>query len=162
MGNLTNQWVILGRVAIAMVLGAIIGFEREVKDKPAGLRTHMLVAGSAALLVGLGDTVIQHFSQGFGQGIVGADPTRIIQAVITGISFLGAGTIIRREQRIEGLTTAASMLFTASVGIAVALQQMLLAVGLSALVLIVLRGLAFVDRWLAKQDTADDDMTAKN
>jgi len=144
---------ILGSVALAMVLGAVIGLERETKDKPAGLRTHMLVAGAAAFLVALSDVAIQRFNVDLGAGLVRSDPIRIIEAVITGISFLGAGTILRHKgsDHVEGLTTAASLLFVAALGVCVALSQVLLAIGVTALVLITLRGVGLVRRWLAHE-----------
>lgn len=142
---------ILGSVALAMFLGAIIGLEREAKDKPAGLRTHMLVAGAAAFLVALSDVAIQRFSTDLATGLVRSDPIRIIEAVITGISFLGAGTILRHRgsDHVEGLTTAASLLFVAALGICVALSQVLLAIGVTVLILVTLRGVGLVRRWLA-------------
>ncbi|MBK8901643.1 MAG: MgtC/SapB family protein [Anaerolineaceae bacterium] len=135
------QLQILGEIVLAMVLGGIIGFEREAADKPAGLRTHMLVAGSAAMLTGLGGVMVTQL--GIDQSVINADPIRIIEAVITGITFLGAGTIIRHrgsENKIEGLTTAASLLLAAALGVAVALEQFVLAVGATAIVLLILHG----------------------
>ena len=144
------EFEILAYVAVAMLLGAIIGLEREFKDKPAGLRTHMLVAGAAALLVSLGDVVTSQFQLELGGQVVQADPIRIMEAVITGVSFLGAGTIIRSRAggQVEGLTTAATLLVAAAVGVCVALSQILLAVGITILVLITLRGLGFAEKWL--------------
>ena len=144
------QLQILAYVGLAMLLGAVIGLEREIEDKPAGLRTHMLVAGAAALLVALGDVVVRRFDVGLGKELVRSDPVRIIEAVITGVSFLGAGTIIRgsASRQVEGLTTAASILFAAAVGVCVALSQLVLAVGVTVLVLITLRGVGFVQHRL--------------
>ena len=149
------QLEILASIALAMALGAAIGFERELVHKPAGLRTHMLVAGAATFFVSLGDVVIERFSVTLGGALVQSDPVRIIEAVITGVSFLGAGTIIvHRAQgtipgrQVEGLTTAASILFAAAVGVSVALSQWLLAIGATLLVLITLRGLGFLQRRL--------------
>jgi putative Mg2+ transporter-C (MgtC) family protein len=146
-----TEFQILAYVAVAMLLGAIIGLEREFKDKPAGLRTHMLVAGAAALLVSLGDVLTSHFQLELGGQVVQADPIRIMEAVITGISFLGAGTIIRSraDGQVEGLTTAASLLIAAAVGSCVALSQTVLALGITVLVLITLRGLGFAEKRLA-------------
>lgn len=143
---------ILGEVAIAIVLGGIIGMEREAANKPAGFRTHMLVAGAAALLTGLGDVLVQRFTAGGTSEIIRTDPVRIIEAIVTGVSFLGAGTIFRRAraEQVEGLTTAASLLFSASVGICVALRQFVLAVGVTLLSLLVLRGVLFVEQKLRK------------
>ena len=135
------QLQILGEIVLAMLLGGAIGFEREAADKPAGLRTHMLVAGSAAMLTGLGSVMVTRL--GVDQSVISADPIRIIEAVITGITFLGAGTIIRKrdsENKIEGLTTAASLLLAAALGVAVALQQFVLAVGAAVIVLAILHG----------------------
>jgi putative Mg2+ transporter-C (MgtC) family protein len=126
-----------------MLLGALIGIERELADKPAGIRTNMLVAGSATLLVSLGEVMIDRFE--VGHNIIRADPIRIIEAVITGISFIGAGMIIRRgTDNVEGLTTAASILFVASVGICVAISQILLAIGTTILALITLGALGYI------------------
>jgi putative Mg2+ transporter-C (MgtC) family protein len=143
-------WQILGEVAIAMALGGLIGLEREFADKPAGLRTHMLIAGAAALLVGLGDTMMRRFA--LAGDLVRADPIRVIEAVVTAVGFLGAGMIIRRSgDHIEGLTTAASVLFAAAVGICVALTEYLLAVGATVLDLATLRGIKPLEGWLRRR-----------
>jgi putative Mg2+ transporter-C (MgtC) family protein len=136
-----------------MLLGAIIGLEREFEDKPAGLRTHMLVGGAATLFVALVDVVVRSLNASLGSGLVRSDPVRIIEAVVTGVSFLGAGTIVlrKREHEVEGLTTAASILFTAAVGVCVALSQVVLAVGVTLLVLVTLRGLGLLESWLARR-----------
>ncbi|MBU0496220.1 MAG: MgtC/SapB family protein [Chloroflexi bacterium] len=153
------QIQILAYISLAMLLGAAIGFEREWADKPAGLRTHMLVAGAAALFVALGDVVVRSFSTDLGGGLVQSDPVRVIQAVVTGVSFLGAGTILRlgSAQRVEGLTTAASILFAAAVGVSVALSQFVLAVGATGLVLITLRGVGGAQRWLARRSSENHE-----
>ena len=142
---------ILGSVALSMILGAVIGLEREAKSKPAGLRTHMLVAGAATFLVALSDVAVKRFNVDLGSELVRSDPIRIIQAVITGISFLGAGTILRHKgsDHVEGLTTAASLLFVAAIGFCVALSQVLLAIGVTALVLVTLRGVGLLRRVLS-------------
>jgi len=117
-------------VGIAGVCGGIIGLEREISGKPAGLRTHIFVAASSALLMLLGLGLIEDSWSRSEQQVVAADPVRIIQAIIVGISFLGAGTIIHEGGvRVEGLTTAASILLTAAIGIAVAMHWYLLAFG---------------------------------
>lgn len=136
---------ILGEVAIAMLLGGVIGAERELADKPAGFRTHMLIAGAAALLVGLADTMMRRFALP-GEAIR-SDPLRVIEAVVTAVGFLGAGMIIRRDdsERVEGLTTAASVLFAAAVGVCVSLRQFLLAGGVTLLDLATLRGAKVIE-----------------
>ena len=145
-----SQLAIIGEVALAMLLGGLIGLEREIADKPAGFRTQMLVAGAAALLVGLANAIILVFLKE-GNANVTADPVRIVEAIVAGVSFLGAGTIFRsKDQReVEGLTTAASILLSAAIGISVALRQFVIAVGVTLLALIVLRVLSIVEKRIA-------------
>lgn len=145
-----SQLAIIGEVALAMLLGGLIGLEREAADKPAGFRTQMLVAGSAALLVGLADALIAVFLVE-GNTKVTADPVRIVEAIIAGVSFLGAGTIFRSkdQNQVEGLTTAASILLCAAIGISVALRQFIIAIGVTLLALIVLRLLVVVEQRIA-------------
>jgi putative Mg2+ transporter-C (MgtC) family protein len=134
------QLRVLLDVALAMMLGGLVGWEREAADKPAGLRTHMLIAGSAALFVGLGDALLVHLGEPTGRELIQGDPIRIIQAVVAGVAFLGAGTIIRGSKgQVEGLTTAASLLFTAALGVAVAVEQYVVAAGATRLLLVTLR-----------------------
>ena len=153
--NWAMQLEIIGEVALAMLLGGVIGFEREMADKPAGFRTQMLVAGAAALLVGLGDALLLRFLIE-GKTNVTADPIRIVEAIVTGISFLGAGTIFRRDssEQVKGLTTAASILLCAAVGISVALRQFVLSIGVTVLALIVLRGLTGIEKRLTPKKTS--------
>lgn len=143
-----SQLDLLALMALSMVLGAAVGYERESADKPAGLRTHMLVAGAATLLTGLSQLLVTHFAVLPGE--TRADPIRVIEAVVTGVTFLGAGTIIRfrgnKEKQVEGLTTAASLLFVAAIGIAVALQQFLLSIGSVAIVLLTVGGLRALEK----------------
>ncbi len=150
-----TQLEVIGEVALAMLLGGLIGLEREIADKPAGFRTQMLVAGAAALLVGLADALLYRFLLE-SNARVSADPLRIVEAIVTGISFLGAGTIFRskRNHEVEGLTTAASILLCAAIGISVALRQFVIAVGVTLLSLIVLRILAIVERRIAARKSA--------
>jgi putative Mg2+ transporter-C (MgtC) family protein len=152
-----NQLIILVNVAVAMLLGAFIGLDREAANKPAGLRTHMLVSGVAAFLVALGSALLEIYHERLGSELVQADPVRIVEAVITGISFLGAGTIIRNrgEGEVEGLTTAASLLFAAAVGIGVALSQWVLSIGATVLVLLTLRFVPLFSRWLQRGQARD-------
>ena len=142
-----EQIGILGRIAAAMLLGALIGLDREAARKPAGLRTHILVAGVAALLISVGDAISESYVNHLGSEIVTANPVRIVAATITGISFLGAGTIIRdrSEGHVEGLTTAASLLFASVVGMTAALRHWTVAVGATILVLVILSLLPWVE-----------------
>ncbi len=148
---------ILGNVAVAMVLGGVIGLEREVSGKSAGLRTHMLVATAACLLVSLSDALLEYFTISASAEIQ-SDPIRIVEAVITGVSFLGAGTIIRSNKghEVRGLTSAASFLVVAAIGITTALSQWILAVGVTFMSLIVLLLLGFIENRCENQDKKTD------
>lgn len=129
---------ILLRLLVALLLGGILGWEREAAHKAAGLRTHILVAMGAALFVGLGELLIERF--GHAGDALRFDPIRIVEAVVTGVSFLGAGTIfVARGTRVHGLTTAASIWLTAAIGLAVGLERYVLAAGSTLLAWFVLR-----------------------
>jgi len=132
----SQQLFIILEVIVAMVLGGVIGYDRQLADKPAGFRTHMLVAGAAALFVGLGNLAVAKFHAAFADTTVRSDPIRLFEAIITGVSFLGAGTIIRRSvgNRVEGITTAASLLFTAAIGATIGLAEWFLGVVLTLIV----------------------------
>lgn len=130
-------------LVVSTVLGTLVGWERQVGRKPAGLRTHTLVCLGSTLFV----LVARHAVEGFGGGIV--DPTRIIHGVVTGVGFLGAGSILRQEGWVQGLTTAASVWMVAAIGVAVGLHAWGLAIGGTILALIVLEGYRWVERWLA-------------
>ena len=152
-GSSSLHLEILAYVALAMVLGAVLGVDREIAHRPAGLRTHMMVSGAAALLVALGELIVRNFEAEQGHTLIQTDPLRVIEAVITGVSFLGAGTILRNSSthEVQGLTTAASLLLAAAVGVTVALSQLILATGITALALLTLRGLQVVTRWLEQR-----------
>jgi putative Mg2+ transporter-C (MgtC) family protein len=143
----SREWEVLGEVALAMLLGGIVGAERELARKPAGFRTHMLVAGAAALLVGLAFSLVRTSMQSTWTDAVTADPIRILQAIVIGVSFLGGGTIFRDRsgEEVHGLTTAASILMASGIGATVALRQFVLAIGVAVLVAIVLRALGVVE-----------------
>jgi putative Mg2+ transporter-C (MgtC) family protein len=144
-------WILL-RLLIAAVLSGLIGYERERGGKQAGLRTHMLVAVGAALFVSFTDLFTIE-SQPLapagppGNFRVQIEPLATVEAIVTGISFLGAGTIFVSGQRsrVKGLTTAASIWVTAAVGIAVGLERYVLAAGTTALILVILNLLGRFD-----------------
>jgi len=105
------------RLAVAAALGGAIGLERELDEKAAGLRTHMLVSLGAALFTMVGAYGFHDFLAG-GATVVRADPGRIAAQIVTGIGFLGAGVIFRQGFTIRGLTTAASLWLVAAIGMA--------------------------------------------
>ena len=146
--DVTNELATLVKLLLAVVLGGIIGFEREMADRPAGLRTHMLVAATATMLVILARRLVLAFTP---LDLVTHDPVRVIEAIIVGISFLGAGTIFRSKdggEPVQGLTTAASVLFTAVLGIGVALETYVLVIGAVLLILFVNFGVRRLQTWL--------------
>lgn len=109
-------WDFVLRLIVAGVLGGIVGWDREYRAKEAGLRTHFLVAiGSALIMI-----VSQHgFADVLGKPGIGLDPSRIAAQVVSGIGFIGAGTILIQKQFVRGLTTAAGLWATSGIGLAV-------------------------------------------
>jgi putative Mg2+ transporter-C (MgtC) family protein len=107
----------LARLALAAVLGGAIGFERELREREAGLRTHLLVCLGSALFTIVSAYGFRDFLTS-GDQVIRADPTRIAAQIVTGIGFLGAGAIIRQGISVRGLTTAATLWVSAAIGIA--------------------------------------------
>lgn len=132
--SVTVQVELALRLTVGLVLGAIIGFERELHRQPAGFRTHSLVALGAALFA---------IISGYGYTGDNADPTRITAQIVSGIGFLGAGTILQFRGHIRGLTTAASLWSVAAVGAATGTGLYVLAVLGTVLIIVVL---ALLDR----------------
>ncbi|MGB0629059.1 MAG: MgtC/SapB family protein [Alphaproteobacteria bacterium] len=129
-------WDVTLRILVAAVLGMAVGFEREFRRKPAGIRTHMLVAtGASAFII-----ITLEMIAGPLQEIEGvkADPTRIIQGVIGGIGFLGAGAIIQGKGEVTGLTTGASIWVAGAIGIATGIGFFDIAVLLMVIVVIII------------------------
>ncbi|MEO5952151.1 MAG: MgtC/SapB family protein [Chloroflexia bacterium] len=115
------DYITIARVFLAFVLGGVVGFERERVRRPAGLRTHMLVAAGSACF-----TVASIY--GFDNLGTNRDPARLAAQIITGIGFLGAGAIFRTGDMVRGLTTASSIWITAAIGIVSGLGMFVLAV----------------------------------
>ena len=129
------------RVFVAALLGGIIGFEREYRAKEAGLRTHFLVAMGSALFMILSQF---GFESQLGMPTISLDPSRIASQVVTGIGFIGAGTIIFQKHVIKGLTTAAGLWATSAIGLASGSGMYMLAVTSTLLVLICLETIYFI------------------
>lgn len=134
-----SELTILLHVVIAAILSGLIGLEREREDKPAGVRTNMLVGGAVALLVALGEIIVIRFHELGLTEFINTDPTRVIQAIIVGISFIGAGMVLQiaEEHKIKYLTTSATILFSSGIGISVALRQYVLAAGITVFILFI-------------------------
>jgi putative Mg2+ transporter-C (MgtC) family protein len=112
-----NIWETALRLGIAILLAALLGWERESKQRPAGLRTHMLVAlGAAGLTVVAMELLARLERDNLDPNLY--DPLRIVEAVVGGIGFLGAGAIIQSRGKVKGVTTAASLWIVAAVGVA--------------------------------------------
>jgi putative Mg2+ transporter-C (MgtC) family protein len=138
------------RLTLAMLFGAVVGVQRERSGKAAGVRTHMLVASGSALFV--------LAAMEFGMD---SDPlSRVIQGLITGIGFLGAGAILKLEEKrqIEGLTTAAGIWMTAGIGLAIGLGRFGLALVSVVLAWFVLAAVKRIERWL-NRDIPDSQET---
>lgn len=155
--EISSEVQMLGKIIIAALLGGIVGIEREFAERPAGLRTHMLVGATAAFFVLLANRMLASFAP---DDVVNADPVRVVEAIVVGISFLGAGTILKYredgQRMVEGLTTSASILSVAAIGIAVALDAYILAAGAALLNLFINWGLMYiVDRTKGKLKKSD-------
>ena len=139
----------ISRLLVAALLGAIVGFERERSGKIAGLRTHTLVSLGAALLAITSINLFFQFpSIGGEQGF----DYHLIANIVVGIGFIGAGTILRRDNnRIEGTTTAASLWVVSAIGIASGLGYYQEAVATTVVVYIVLTGLWLVEKYLTRE-----------
>ncbi len=126
---LSSYWMpelyFLGQIFLAIILGGLLGFQREQRGKFAGPRTYALVTGGATLF-----TILS-------LNAFGSDIARVASQILVGIGFLGAGMILHRENRIDGLTTAAGIWMTAAVGMAVAVHYYILAIGSTFLILLV-------------------------
>lgn len=156
--EVSTEFYILGKIIVSSLLGGVVGLEREAADKAAGFRTNMFIAGTATILISLGGIITAHFAELPHGDQVQTDPIRLFEAIIVGISFIGGGMIFARKDGIKegmvyNLTTAASILFTAGIGICVALDMYILAVGLTLISLIINFGLKFVDTWLSRHNT---------
>lgn len=119
-----------GRLLLACLMGAVIGLERSKRFKEAGIRTHIIVCCGAALLMLVSKYGFADLSSAAGEsfrGIRGADAARVAAQVVSGISFLGAGVIFKNSGTIKGLTTAATLWFTAGIGLAVGSGMVLIA-----------------------------------
>ena len=140
--TLATQLDLALRLTVGLVLGAIIGFERELHRQPAGFRTHSLVSLGAALF-----TVVSAF--GFTGDLV--EPTRVAAQIVSGIGFIGAGTILQYRGHIRGLTTAASLWSVAAIGTAAGAGLYVVAIVGTVLILVILSLLDNVERFARRR-----------
>ena len=149
------EWQILVRLIAALFLGGAIGVDREVKNRPAGLRTHMLIALAASIFA---VTTLEIIAELEKRGHTG-DPIRAIEAVTAGVAFLAAGSIIQSRAQISGLTTGASMWLAGAVGVSCGFGFFTIALVATALALVVLVWLQTLSRKIAS--ASEPDQTKK-
>jgi putative Mg2+ transporter-C (MgtC) family protein len=139
----TPEWEIAVRLAASILFGAVIGWERESKNRPAGLRTHILVCLASATFTIVAVELVNWAER---NGAT-SDPIRAIEAVTAGVAFLAAGTIIQARGQVQGLTTGASLWLAGAIGVASGTGMYSLAVMVTFLALIILTWL----QWLANR-----------
>jgi putative Mg2+ transporter-C (MgtC) family protein len=135
---------LLVKLALAVFLGGIIGFEREINGKPAGLRTNILICVGATLLMDLSTRI------GLIDGHRIGDPARIAAQVVSGVGFLGAGTIMHSQGMVTGLTSAATIWVVAAIGMTVGAGFYIEGVGAGLIVTFVLAGLGGLEHWVRR------------
>lgn len=141
---------LLIRLLLATLLGGLIGLERELHGRPAGFRTHLMVALGAALYMGVSLHFYQVYGALSGNLAVRVDPGRVAAQIVVGIGFLGAGAIIRENASVRGLTTAACLWVAAAIGTACGAGMLLIAVVVTAISLISLLVLKRVEEGLSR------------
>lgn len=149
-----------GRLMLAMLFGMVIGIDREAQDKPAGMRSHMLVALASASLTEMTFAIVEA-SDNFGD-TVHTDPLRLIEAVVAGIAFLGAGAIIQGRGQVTGITTGASMWLAGAVGIASGLGYYALATVATLFAVIVLYLLGKLEGWMKSDKPANEPVKSES
>ena len=143
---------LLLELVLAVVLGGLIGFEREWKDKPAGLRTNILICMAAVLFAEISQRA----------AVSGGDPGRIAAQILTGVGFLGAGTILHQKGSVVGLTSAATIWMVTAIGVTLGFGAYLDAVVATILVLLVLAGLQRGEDWIhRKRPPSPEDGTPR-
>ncbi|MBP6875177.1 MAG: MgtC/SapB family protein [Candidatus Eisenbacteria bacterium] len=142
--HMTEDLALL-KLVLSLLLGGLIGLERELKGRPAGLRTHVLVCIGSTIMLIAAQQATRVFSDGSSEARLVLDPNRIASGIVTGIGFLGAGAILRMGDFVRGLTTAATIWFVAALGIVIGNDAFGLAAGSTFLVLLVLEGLDYVE-----------------
>jgi len=149
-----SEGVIAARMLLAVGLGAVIGFDREWLDRPAGLRTHMLTALAAALFTVI---TLELHADVMRQGGGRTDPIRVIEAVTAGVAFLAAGAIFRSGRDVKGLTTGAGMWLAGAIGVACGAGYGIIAVMATVLAAVILTAV----RWLEGRVKPGDKKTAR-
>lgn len=140
------------RLGLALVCGMVVGIDRELRDKPAGLRTHMLVSLAAASFTLIS---FDFHARLIAQGNDNADPIRAVEAVVAGVAFLGAGTIIQSARKVRGVTTGAGMWMAGAIGLACGGGLFAIAIMLTVAIFVVVTLLGMVEGWLQRRRNGD-------
>ncbi len=154
---MVDEYTTVIRLVVSVVLGGIIGFERQHRGKTAGLRTHILVCLGSCLVAILSLNLYADV-----EGKTNADPARLAAQVVSGIGFLGAGAIMKEGPTIKGLTTAASLWVVASVGLAAGVGAMVGAVATTVLVVVALEVLPRIDKLYASRSPRVTNLVIKS
>lgn len=150
----------VARTFVAVVVGSLVGLDRELRNKPAGMRTHILISLAAALFTLI--TFELHTQFAGEDGNRTADPVRIIEAVTAGVAFLAAGAIIQSRGNVQGLTTGANMWLAGALGVACGAGYYALALIGTVFALIVLVVLAKLEAWLTKKQPDEASAPPQN
>ncbi|MDT8450094.1 MAG: MgtC/SapB family protein [Wenzhouxiangellaceae bacterium] len=145
----------LVRLLAAAGLASIIGLERELQKRPAGLRTHMLVALGAAAFMLVGYEIL--FATAVGDPNARIDPTRIVEGVIGGIGFLGAGSIIQARGSVQGVTTGAAIWLAGAIGVACGVGNYILASMITGIALVIMVALGFIEHEYVGSKSSGED-----
>lgn len=145
------QWLYIaaGRIVLAAVCGAVIGYERELQEKGAGLRTHMLIGIGSCLFSLVAISMHKDFPQG--------DVIRLLQGMLLGVGFLAGGVIFTHRGSVRGLTTAAGLWVLTAVGMCAGLGYYFLAIFATSLTIIIIAWLRTVENWLHSAHTREDN-----
>jgi putative Mg2+ transporter-C (MgtC) family protein len=147
------------RLTLATVLGAIVGIDREIRDHPAGLRTHMLTSAAAALFAVI-TLELYHEVRADGAERISADPIRIVDAVTAGVAFLAAGAIIHGHGTVHGLTTGAGMWLAGAIGVACGLGRFTIALMAMVLAVLVLTVFRIIERLFFGRSTSTTERSS--
>lgn len=153
--DLPSNLELIERLVLAAVLGGLIGLERELRDHPAGLRTHITVAVGSALFVIAGAYGWADFFTDRNSTNVTIGVDRVASNVVTGIGFLGGGAILKYGANVKGLTTAASLWVTSAVGLAAGLGSYVLVAAATAITLVSLVALRWPEQWVERKLALD-------
>jgi putative Mg2+ transporter-C (MgtC) family protein len=147
-----NQIQIIFQLLAAVILGGLLGLEREYKRKEAGFQTYSLVCLGSCIFTIISTEISKIYTDFLNQSIISLDPSRIILAIATGIGFIGAGVIIHRHEHIEGITTAAGLWATAAIGTAIGFKFYFTAIVASILIIFIFIVFGILERTIFKNN----------